>query len=255
MRVDWRRYDALDVAIDARGLLTVVLRNPGKRNAVSAAMDAELQQVFTDAWIDPAVIAVLLTGDGDAFCTGTDLDALPGDDDGTLRGLGGGTKRIFFSMLDCEKPIIAKVRGPAYGLGANLALACDIVVAAENARFCDPHVRLGIAPGDGGAALWPLLIGFARAKDLILTGARLDARRAADIGLIARCVADAELDAEVESVLAGVLGLPPLGLAYAKASMNAMLRQMLGGAFEAALAYDLLTLRTEGHRAAVASVS
>src|SRR5258708_1034930 len=90
------------------------------------------------------------------------------------------TKTIMLTPA-CEKPIIAKVRGYAYGLGVNIALACDLVYAADTARFCDSHVKMGIAPGDGGAVLWPLLIGFSRAKEYILTGDPLDAPKAAQI--------------------------------------------------------------------------
>ena len=151
-------------------------------------------------------------------------------------------------MLDCEKPIIAKVRGPAYGLGVNVALACDIVVAAEGARFCDSHVKNGITPGDGGAALWPLLIGFHRAKELIMTGDPVDARRAADIGLINHCVTDAELDGFVDALARKLADGPPLAISYAKLSVNTMLKQLMAGAFETSMAYDQLTLKTNDVR-------
>jgi enoyl-CoA hydratase len=150
-------------------------------------------------------------------------------------------------MLDCEKPIIAKVRGPAYGLGVNVALAADIVIAAEGARFCDSHVKVGIAPGDGGAALWPLLIGFHRAKELIMTGDPVDARRAADLGLINYCVPEAELDATVAAMAAKLAAGAPLAISYGKLAVNAMLKQLMAGAFETSLAYDQLTLYTEDH--------
>lgn len=256
-RRDFGGYHALGVDLDGEsGVLTVTLTNPERRNAVTAAMDDELQSIFIDAWKDERVLAVVLTGSGDSFCAGTDLGDLPDDDsDAQLRGLGGAAKRIFFSMLDCEKPLIAKVRGPAYGLGANLALACDVVFADTTAKFCDSHVTLGLAPGDGGAALWPLLVGFAKAKELLLTGAVLTGQQAADLGLIAHCVASDDLDGRVLDFARKLAAQPPLAVAYTKASMNVMLRQMLGGAFEASLAYDLLTLRTNGHRHAMQQAS
>lgn len=248
----FERYRHLGLDLSASGVLTVTLRNGQRRNAITAAMDAELQHIFTDGWTCHEVKVIVLTGDGDAFCAGADLTELPDDSDTALGRLSGGAKRIFYSMLDCEKPLIAKVRGPAYGLGANLALACDIVIASEDARFADSHVRVGLAPGDGGAALWPLLVGFARAKELLLTGRPITAARAAEIGLIAQVVPGAELDAAVTALSDELAALPPLAVAYTKSAINTMLRQMLGGAFESALAYDLLTLRTDAHRAAAA---
>ena len=151
-------------------------------------------------------------------------------------------------MLDCEKPIIAKVRGYAYGLGVNIALSCDMVFAAESARFCDSHVKMGIAPGDGGAALWPLLIGFIRAKEYLLTGEPLDAKRAADIGLINYCLPDAELDAAVDAMARKLADGAPLAISYGKLSINSMLKQLLVGGFETSMAYDQLTLYTQDHK-------
>jgi enoyl-CoA hydratase len=151
-------------------------------------------------------------------------------------------------MLDSEKPIIAKVRGYAYGLGVNIALACDLVYAAEGARFCDSHVKMGIVPGDGGAALWPLLIGFHRAKEYLLTGEPLDARRAAEIGLINHCVADSELDAAVDAMARKLAEGAPLAISYGKLSINLLLKQLVAGAFETSLAYDQLTLYTQDHK-------
>jgi enoyl-CoA hydratase len=147
-------------------------------------------------------------------------------------------------MLDCETPIISKVRGPAYGLGVNICLSADIVIAAENARFCDSHVKNGIAPGDGGAVLWPLLVGFHRAKEYIMLGEPLSGPRAAEIGLINYCVADDELDAFVDEMATKLANGAPLAIAFAKLSVNTMLKQVMAGAFETSMAYDMLTLRT-----------
>jgi enoyl-CoA hydratase len=93
-----------------------------------------------------------------------------------------GTRTRIYAMLDCETPIISKVRGPAFGLGVNLCLAADIVVASESAVFCDSHVKNGIVAGDGGVALFPLLMGFHRAKEALMLGRRIPARQAADMG-------------------------------------------------------------------------
>jgi enoyl-CoA hydratase len=150
-------------------------------------------------------------------------------------------------MLDCEKPIIAKVRGYAYGLGVNLAIACDLVYAAEGAKFCDSHVKMGIAPGDGGM-LWPLLIGFHRAKEYLMTGEPIEARQAAEMGLINYCLPEAQLDGAVDTMARKLADGAPLAISYAKLSVNTLLKQVVGGAFETSLAYDQLTLYTQDHK-------
>ncbi len=134
-------------------------------------------------------------------------------------------------MLVCEKPIIRKVRGRAYGLGVNILSERRYrFIAAENARFCDSHVKKGIAPGDAGAVLWPFLIGFHRAKEYVMLGDPIDAKKAADIGLINYCVADQELDGFVDEMANKLAnGAPPRHLVR-QASVNVMLEQIMAGA-------------------------
>jgi enoyl-CoA hydratase len=234
----------------AQGVLTLALKNPGKKNAINMLMHEELERVWHEADADPDVRVIVLTGSGDAFCSGADLGALKerADAGEPSRPMTRGARRIFWSMLDCEKPIVSKVRGVAYGLGVSVALAADVVVAAEGARFCDSHVKAGIAPGDGGAALWPLLIGFHRAKELLMLGEPVAAKRAAEIGLINHCVPEAQLDDFVNELVGKLRDGAPLAIAWAKMSVNLMLKQMMAGAFETSLAYDMLSLRTLDHQ-------
>jgi enoyl-CoA hydratase len=158
-----------------------------------------------------------------------------------------------FDILDCETPVIAKVRGPAYGMGVNIALACDFVIAADDARFCDSHVKNGIVAGDGGVPLFPLLIGFRRAKEMLMFGEPITGQEAAEIGLINKSVPDHELDAAVDAYAAKIVAGPPLALTWTKLSLNILLKQMTLGAFETSIAYDMLSVRTddvkEGSRA------
>lgn len=248
--IDPGEYKMIAVAKDDRGIVTLTLTNPARKNALSRPMHRELERVWDDVDADDDIRVAILTGAGDAFCAGTDLGV---QDDDNQAGRSGrpptrSARRLFWNMLDCEKPIIAKVRGPAYGVGVNIALLCDVVIAAEGARFCDSHVRMGIAPGDGGAAIWPLLIGFHRAKELLMTGEPVTAERAAAIGLINHCVAADALDDAVDTLAAKLAAGPPLAISYAKMSVNVMLKQLMAGAFEISLAYDQLTLFTDDHR-------
>lgn len=247
--IDPQRYEAIKVSV-SDGIATLVLSNPARKNAVNRQMHTELERIWDDIDADDDVRVAILTGDAGTFCAGTDLGGQQKQNNEGRRGRPRTrpARRIFWNMLDCEKPIIAKVRGYAYGLGVNLALACDLVYAAESAKLCDSHVKHGIAPGDGGAALWPLLIGFHRAKELILTGDPIVGRKAADIGLINYALPDDELDGAVDAMARKLADGPPLAISYGKLSVNTMLKQMMAGAFETSLAYDQLTLYTQDHK-------
>jgi enoyl-CoA hydratase len=247
--LDPSRYQAIKVTT-SEGVATLSLNNPARRNAVTREMHGELERIWDDVDADEEVRVVILTGEAGTFCAGTDLGVQQKHNEEGRKGRPRtrAARRIFWNMLDCETPIIAKVRGYAYGLGVNIALACDIVFAAEGARFCDSHVKMGIAPGDGGAALWPFLIGFARAKEFLMTGEPIEARRAAEIGLINYCLADGELDEAVQVMARKLADGAPLAISYGKLAVNAMLKQLVAGAFETSLAYDQLTLYTQDHK-------
>src|SRR5882724_9268864 len=133
--IDPNRYEWIKIS-KQEGIATLTLNNPRKKNALSVAMHGEVERVWNDVDVDDDIRVVVLTGERDAFCAGADLSGNEG------AGITGGrrpetraARRLFWNMIDCEKPIIAKVRGPAYGVGASIALASDIVIAAENARF------------------------------------------------------------------------------------------------------------------------
>ena len=145
---------------------------------------------------------LVLTGTGRAFCAGGDLPWLQSaiDDPAVFERTAVEGKAILFRQLELTKPIIARLNGPAVGLGASLALFCDIIVAAQSAMIADPHVSVGLVAGDGGAIIWPQLVGYARAKEYLLTGAQLSAQEAERIGLINRVVPDTQLDAAVQEL-------------------------------------------------------
>lgn len=147
------------------GILTITINRPETRNAINEGLHAEFSTIFADADDDDSVNVIVLSGSGGAFCAGGDLNwllRLHGDPVATSKGIRK-DRRIQNTLLDLEKPIIAKVDGPAVGLGCSLALYCDFVYASERSLFADPHVSIGLVAGDGGAVMWPQLIGYARA--------------------------------------------------------------------------------------------
>jgi enoyl-CoA hydratase len=239
--------------------MTVTLSNPGRKNAITAQQGDELVTIWEDLWEDPAVRVIILTGEGGDFCSGADVSRLAGKAEKAgeanvqvqpINATSRKARKHVYGILECEKPVIAKVRGVAYGLGVNLALACDMVFAAPGARFCDSHVKMGLVAGDGGVLLWPLLVGMHRAKEYLMTGDPVLAEKAADIGLINGCIPDDELDAHVQALAEKLRDLPPHAVNYTKAALNVAMRQMTGAAFEMSLGYEIYTMKTNDFREA-----
>ena len=160
-------------------------------------------------------------------------------------------RRIQNTMLDLEKPIIAKVRGPAIGLGCSLSLFCDFVYATPEAIFADPHVSVGLVAGDGGAVIWPQLIGYARARRYLLTGDSIRGSEAAEIGLITEAVADDQLDDVVAAMADRLAGGARHAIKWTKASINAGLKLMANSILDRATAFENLAQMTDDNRIAL----
>tara|TARA_R110000868_G_scaffold198577_1_gene445098 strand:+ start:1233 stop:2054 length:822 start_codon:yes stop_codon:yes gene_type:complete len=251
--VDFSRYTRIKASRHGR-VLTLALSNPALMNAVDGEMHRELSTIFLDAADDKLSDVIVLTGDGAAFSAGGDLNWMKRSFEAGESGPDAAeAKRIIFSLLDLEKPIIAKVRGPAVGLGATIALMCDVIFASDTARFADPHVRAGIVAGDGGAIIWPQLVGYARAKEYLMTGDPVKAVEAERIGLINHVVADGELDARVDAFAARVAGGATLAIKYTKVAVNIGLKQLAHSILDASIAYEMQTFATSDHREAVKS--
>jgi len=210
--------------VDTAGAVTTVtLNRPAKRNAVNALMFEELDAAFGDIAADPATRAYILTGAGGHFCSGVDLSALeeiprtPGEMAQRMDRIHGVLGRIF----SCPKPGVAAVAGYAAGGGANLALACDLVVMAGDARFAELFVKRGLVMDMSGTFTLPRAVGLHRAKELALLGDTIDAERAYAIGIANRVVPAGSL-METARELAGRLAAgPPIALARMKQALNA----------------------------------
>lgn len=218
------------------GVCRIVLDRPQAMNALTPEHRKRLIALLADASADPGVRAVLLTGTGRAFCAGADLRGTPG---GTrvpgdvARTIERGAQRLVAAVLDCEKPVIAAVNGTAAGLGAHLALACDLVLAAEGAKFIEVFVRRGLVPDGGGAYLLPRLIGPQRAKELMFFGDSLPAAEAERLGLVNRVVPDGELQTLAAAWAERLAAGPTRALALTKRLVNDSLDGPRGAAFAA----------------------
>jgi enoyl-CoA hydratase len=245
-------YETIKFDRDGK-ILTVTLNRPEKLNAVSVKMHHELSTLFGDIAADPDSQVVVLTGAGRAFSAGGDLDHLeearanPAIFYEDMRQ----GKQLIFSLLDCDKPVICRLNGDAVGLGATIALFCDIIIAADDARIGDPHVRVGYAAGDGGAVIWPQLIGYARAKQYLLTGDLINAKEAQQIGLINFAVPRDELDATVHKWATRLAGGATLATRWTKTTINVGLKQLASAVLEPGLVYEALCSRTEDHAEAL----
>jgi enoyl-CoA hydratase len=243
--IDIDSYHHLRLAQDGN-ILTATISNPGKKNAINYGLQLDLDRLWREVDHDDNIRVVILTGEGDAFCAGIDLSILtePRQNTGTQKFSRKSVRSRMYDMLDCETPIIAKVRGPAFGLGVNIALAADFVIAADNARLCDSHVKHGLAAGDGGI-LTALMVGFRHAKELLMLSQELSGTQAAEIGLITRAVPNEQLDQVVNDYATRIAEAPPLAITWTKLSLNTMLKQLTIGAFETSVAYDMYTVRTD----------
>lgn len=225
-------------------------------NAVDAAMHHELSRVFQEAQDDPDSDLIVLTGAGRAFCAGGDTAWFREHvrNPKSFRAIAPEAKRIVTSLLDLEKPIVCRLNGAAAGLGATIALLCDVVVAADTAVIGDPHVKVGLVAGDGGALIWPQLIGFARAKELLMSGEMIGAARAADLGLVNHVVTDDQLDARVADVTAKILANPRWAVRWTKTVTNIPLRTLAAQLGDASVAYEILTNMTDDRSEAVTAL-
>ena len=241
------------IAVSRRERILVLALDNGKVNVVDGQMHRELARVFLDAQDDADSDLVILTGTGRAFCAGGDTAWFRRqiEDPRSFRAIAPEAKRIVTSLLELEKPLLCRLNGAAAGLGATIALMSDVIVAADTAVIGDPHIKVGLVAGDGGAIIWPQLIGFARAKELLLTGDLLPASEAARMGLINHAVPAAELDAKVDEIAAKILGNPRWAVRWTKTVANIPLRELAARLSDPAIAYEILTNLTEDRREAV----
>jgi enoyl-CoA hydratase len=247
------KYERIKIERAGR-IMTLTLSNPAKMNAVDGRMHRELADIFYDVQEDDNVDVIVLTGEGKAFSAGGDIEWMKRSNEGKEKGpalIEG--RKIVFGLLDLEKPIIAKVRGPAIGLGCTIALFCDVIFASDTARFADPHVKVGVVAGDGGAVIWPQLVGYARAKEYLMTGDPLSGTEAERIGLINHVVPDAELDARVDAFAKKLAAGAPQAIKYTKVSVNLRLKEIAHTILDASMAYEMVTFKTNDHKEAVAS--
>jgi enoyl-CoA hydratase len=236
-------FEKFKVDLDGN-VARITIDNPARLNAFDFDMQKTLLRILTELSFLSSVDVVVLTGSGTAFCAGGDLKAVASvkDDSRQLATEIALAKRTIAAFLDCEQVVICRMNGDAIGLGATLALLSDIIIAADTARIGDPHVRAGLVAGDGGALLWPQLIGYARAKQYLLTGDMLSASQAAELGLINFSVPPEKLDATVDVWVEKMRMGATQAIKWTKRTINAGLRLTASAVVDAGIGHEGISL-------------
>lgn len=237
-------------------VLVVTIDRPGNEmNAVNEQLHEELTRLFRELKRENSARAVLLTGHGKAFSAGGDFSWFPElQQPGRMEALRIDAKQLIWDLLDVEIPIVAAVNGHAMGLGASIALLCDVIFVADTATIGDPHVRVGIVAGDGGTTIWPLAVGPALAKQYLLTGDPVTAADAERMGLVNRAVPADELHDTALAFARRLAAGAPLAVRYTKMAVNKLIKDALNVSFDTATALELVTFASEDHREALAAM-
>ena len=248
-------YETMAIDRHDNGIVVVALNRPERLNAVNGRMHSELATISRDFADDRELRVMVLTGNGRAFSAGGDFSPdSPIGADPNFPNMWVEARQIVDHILECEKPIIAAVNGYAMGLGANVALLCDVVVAGPNTVFADTHVNMGLGAGDGGQLIWPFLVGVNRAKYFLMTGDRVTGKEALEIGLANFYVDDKDqvLPKALEIAERLAAGAPK-AITASKMAVNAYLRAISSMVMPMCLKYEEVTMASKDHKEAVAA--
>lgn len=241
------------------GVLLLTIDSP-PMNAITPAVHAELARVFQEVNHDDATKVVVITGAGQrAFSAGGDLgamlDRLENHRHSEWVEAMSEARDLILGLVRLQKPLIARINGHAIGLGATIAAFADFSYMMADAKIADTHVNVGLAAGDGGAAIWPLLVGFTRARQHLLTGDPLTGRQAAEIGLVTQAVESfEELDARVWQLAQRLETGSTLAVRYTKMAINLVLEKLLDGVVDTHLGWETLTYMSPDHKEAVKAI-
>jgi enoyl-CoA hydratase len=249
-------FETILTELDDDRILRVTLNRPDRLNAMDRVMHGELHELYARIADDAEIEVVVVTGAGRAFCAGADFKQMQENneagayDDGFSDLFVEGVA-IARNILSVRRPMIAAVNGDAIGMGATLALFCDIVYMAHEARIGDPHVQAGLVAADGGVVLWPLLVGVNRAKEYLMTGDLVTGADAERMGLVNHAVARDELDDAVMAMARRLAKGASLAIRFNKQLVNKELEDRVTRLYEMAYAMEAITFRSADHIEAV----
>lgn len=258
MSVDYSQYSFLTVEKAANGVATVTMNDPDKLNSVGPENHKELEYIWIDLAKDEEIKTIVFTGAGRAFSAGGDVKkmaARAGTEFGLQYALRvpQNTLRLFEHMLLVPQPIIAAVNGDAIGLGLTIALFADMSIVADDARLGDTHIKVGLVAGDGGAVIWPMLVGPQRAKEFLMRGKLLKGAEAAAMNLVNYAVPKAEVLAEAQKIAAEIAAQPLWAVRWSKAAVNKQVKAQLNQVLELSIAYESMTMLTADYKEAASA--
>ncbi len=233
------------------GVATVTLDRPDKMNALSEAMYADMSRIFADLASDDAVRAVVVTGAGRAFCSGSDVSGMEKTDPVSNRTRMKLRHRMIQNLVNIEKPVIAAVNGACVGIGFSIALACDLIVAAESARFSQVFKKIGLVPDGGSIFFLVQHLGLARAKELVYTARMLPAQEAHEWGIVSKIVPDGELSAAAHAFAQELADSATYALGLAKKMFQSMYTPTLEALLETELLTQALARLSDDHKEGV----
>ena len=252
---DYSQYQCL--RIDKAGkLATVTLNRPETRNQIDRQFHHELQDIWRDLAEDRDLCAILLTGSGKYFSVGGNVKGMSERPGGDVFAAGEmieprSARKIVQNILDCEIPIVCAINGDCMGLAATVALFCDITVCSEVARIADPHVKIGLVAGDGGAVIWPMLVGPNRAKEFLMRGNLISGADAACMGLVNYALPAEEVLAKARAIAQELADGPTWAIRWTKLAVNKLIKDKLNLVMDASFALEMATFRTEDHKEAI----
>lgn len=242
---DWTEgYQKLKFDWPEERILRITMENPGRLNSADAIMHGELVRVWRDIDSDPRISCAIIRGAGEAFSAGGDLDLVEEmtQDFDTLTRVWKEARDLVYNLVNCSKPIVSAMQGPAVGAGLVAGLLADVSIAARNARIIDGHTRLGVAAGDHAAIVWPLLCGLAKSKYYLLLCEPVSGEEAERIGLVSLCVEEQDLHEEALRVARRLARSSPTAVRWTKYALNNWLR-MAGPTFDTSLALEFMGFR------------
>jgi enoyl-CoA hydratase len=250
--MDYESFSARTLQIEIRDEIAIAtLNRPARRNAIDFPLHEALEEAFRALGHDPNVSVVVLTGAGTAFCAGGDVAGFYPEDAGPLATIR--CRHLVSSIVHCEAPVIAALNGVAAGLGATIALLCDVIFMADSARIGDTHVNMGLVAGDGGAVIWPMLVGPHRAKEFLMAGKMATAKEAAGMGLVNHVVAAERVLDEALAYAREVAARPKPAVRWTKMLINQAVQQNMNLMLTLGYATEQLSSHTDDQKEAVAA--
>jgi enoyl-CoA hydratase/carnithine racemase len=240
----------------ADGIGTILLNRPHRKNAFTIEMIDQWARILVEARTDPGVRVIVLTGAGDAFCSGVDLSSMDGERPSPLQRkehLTDHIHRIPYALEDLDKPVIAAINGAAVGAGMDMALMCDMRIIARSARLSEGYIRVGLVPGDGGCYYLPRLVGQAKALELLLTGDFIGAEEAARIGIANHVVDDDDLIAATTRLARKLADAPPVAVRTIKRAVYQSARADLRTALDLISSHMSVVTSTQDSAEALAA--